>query len=114
MQGQRQLLLPHIDVPSINHIDWAALQQAGIKGVCFDKDNTIAAPYALQVHASVRAALQRCLTTFPRSAVLFSNSAGAPLLHMFLAHSTHAHCFSRWPHASGTYLLPSQNGSACS
>ena len=40
-----KLALPHISVPDIRHIDWAELHGRGFKGVVFDKDNTITAPY---------------------------------------------------------------------
>lgn len=44
----------------ITHVDWEALQAAGFKGCVFDKDNTLTAPFALEVrpYAAVETAVQ--------------------------------------------------------
>lgn len=52
------------------------LKRAGFKGCVFDKDNTLTAPYALEIHPEVQEALQRCQETFGEDVVLYSNSAG--------------------------------------
>ena len=78
VQGERQLLLPHADVPSIASIDWPRLAARGYKGVVFDKDNTLTLPYTLSLHPSVATSLGECKAAFEGRVVLFSNSAGAP------------------------------------
>ncbi len=38
----------------VSDIDWARLRDDyGIRGICFDKDNTITAPYSHNIHFSV-------------------------------------------------------------
>lgn len=46
---QRGLVVPHFRVPDIRSINWAALKARGCRGVVFDKDNTLTAPYAPSV-----------------------------------------------------------------
>lgn len=54
-----------------------ALKRAGFKGCVFDKDNTLTAPYALEIHPEVQEALLHCREAFGDDAlVLYSNSAG--------------------------------------
>lgn len=75
--GDRQLAVPHASVPDIRWLDWQALREAGFKGCVFDKDGTLSAPFALEVDARIKSALDNCLTTFgANNVVLYSNSAG--------------------------------------
>ncbi|TFJ81634.1 hypothetical protein NSK_006885 [Nannochloropsis salina CCMP1776] len=49
----------------------------GIKGVIFDKDNTITAPYVDEVHEQVADAFETSKRVFgPRKLIIISNSAG--------------------------------------
>ena len=73
------LALPHAHVRDIRELDFAQLRAAGCRGVVFDKDNTLTAPYANEVFPRLAGALRSCVDTFgaERVAVL-SNSAGTP------------------------------------
>ncbi|KAM7261931.1 hypothetical protein ACFE04_021008 [Oxalis oulophora] len=72
----QHLALPHLRVPDINYIDWGELQNKGFKGVVFDKDNTITAPYSLKVWPPVNSALDDCKELFGNDIAVYSNSAG--------------------------------------
>ncbi|MED6146352.1 Phosphatidylglycerophosphate phosphatase 1, chloroplastic/mitochondrial [Stylosanthes scabra] len=71
-----KLALPHIAVPDIRYIDWAELRRKGFKGVVFDKDNTITAPYSLLPWPPLESALESCKLEFGPDIAVFSNSAG--------------------------------------
>ncbi|KAJ7963897.1 haloacid dehalogenase (HAD) superfamily protein [Quillaja saponaria] len=72
----QRLALPHIAVEDIRYIDWAYLQRRGFKGVVFDKDNTIIAPYSLTLWGPLGSSLERCKSVFGADMAVFSNSAG--------------------------------------
>lgn len=72
----RHLALPHVVVPDVRYIDWGELQRRGFKGVVFDKDNTITAPYCLTIWAPFKSSLEQCKSVFGHNVVVFSNSAG--------------------------------------
>lgn len=74
-----QLALPHLFVPDIRWVDWPALRRLGFRGVVFDKDNTLTAPYSLALWPPLSPSLRLCQTAFPGSVAVFSNSAGASL-----------------------------------
>lgn len=59
-------------------VNYEALRDdAGIKAVVFDKDNTLTAPYETDVHIRAKAGLQNALEVFGSSNVaILSNSAG--------------------------------------
>ena len=42
---QPRLIIPHITVPNITHLRFAAWKELGIRAVVIDKDNTLTAPY---------------------------------------------------------------------
>ena len=71
------LIIPSLSIQDINHLNLTDLHKIGIKGVILDKDNTITAPYSLQIHPRVKNALLRLQSSFPNHAIL-SNSAGTP------------------------------------
>ena len=75
-QSDRPLALPHLAVPDVSWVDWAALRAAGFEGCVFDKDNTLTEPYALALHPAARGGLATCLRAFGGRVVLYSNSAG--------------------------------------
>ncbi|XP_021898361.1 uncharacterized protein LOC110815037 isoform X2 [Carica papaya] len=60
----RHLVLPHVIVPDIRYIDWGELKKRGFKGVVFDKDNTITAPYSLTLWPPLSSSLKRCKAVF--------------------------------------------------
>jgi phosphatidylglycerophosphatase GEP4 len=72
----KQLALPHVSVPDIRYIDWVELHRRGFKGVVFDKDNTITAPYSLKLWGPLGSSLERCKSVFGADIAAFSNSAG--------------------------------------
>ncbi|CAG9463665.1 unnamed protein product [Pedinophyceae sp. YPF-701] len=75
--SQKSLAIPHVDVPDIRWLDWAAMRDAGIRACVFDKDNTLTAPYALEVYPDVSEAVAECLRVFGAEKVaILSNSAG--------------------------------------
>lgn len=71
-----KLALPHISVPDIRYVDWAELRRKGFKGVVFDKDNTITAPYSLMPWPPLESSLEHCKSEFGPDIAVFSNSAG--------------------------------------
>lgn len=76
-QGNQSLALPHLSVPDISWIDWAALRSAGFKACVFDKDNTLSEPFALEVPPALLPSFQACQAAFgAKKLVLYSNSAG--------------------------------------
>lgn len=74
------LLKPHLCVQNISHIDVDELRRCGVKAVVLDKDNTITAPYADDVHPAAALGLERLRKAFPaaRAVSILSNSAGTP------------------------------------
>ncbi|BAT89117.1 uncharacterized protein HKW66_Vig0181520 [Vigna angularis] len=71
-----KLAMPHISVPDIRYVDWAVLHKKGFKGVVFDKDNTITAPYSLKPWPPLASSLECCKLAFGHDIAVFSNSAG--------------------------------------
>ncbi|RRT82688.1 hypothetical protein B296_00019489 [Ensete ventricosum] len=73
-----RLALPHLSVPDIRWVDWPALRRLGFRGVVFDKDNTLTAPYSLSLWPSLDPSFRLCHSAFPAGSIaVFSNSAGA-------------------------------------
>ena len=70
------LLLPHLSVPTLNHLQPATLKAAGVRGVLLDKDNTITAPYRDEPHPEAQRGLAQLLQHFPGRVAILSNSAG--------------------------------------
>ncbi|KAK2978485.1 hypothetical protein RJ640_003239 [Escallonia rubra] len=70
------LVLPHVFVPDIRHIDWAVLRREGFQGVVFDKDNTITVPYSLALWSPLDSSMEHCKSVFGNNIAVFSNSAG--------------------------------------
>jgi phosphatidylglycerophosphatase GEP4 len=50
--------------PDIRHIRWGQLHAAGLRAVVFDKDNTVTAPYATEVHGPLQNAIENCIQVF--------------------------------------------------
>uniref|UniRef100_A0A1J3J513 Phosphatidylglycerophosphatase GEP4, mitochondrial n=1 Tax=Noccaea caerulescens TaxID=107243 RepID=A0A1J3J513_NOCCA len=72
----RHLVLPHVSVKDLRYIDWGELKRKGFKGVVFDKDNTLTAPYSLAIWPPLRASIEQCKAVFGHDIAVFSNSAG--------------------------------------
>ncbi|XP_043701532.1 phosphatidylglycerophosphate phosphatase 1, chloroplastic/mitochondrial [Telopea speciosissima] len=73
---ERHLAIPHITVRDISWIDWVELERRGFRGVIFDKDNTLTAPYSLALWPPLNPSLERCRSVFDGNVAIFSNSAG--------------------------------------
>ena len=76
LQGDGSAALPHVSVPNISYVDWAALKRAGFEGAVFDKDNTLTEPYAIAIAPNLVDSLRKCIETFDGKVVVLSNSAG--------------------------------------
>lgn len=72
----RHLVLPHVSVRDLRYIDWGELKKRGFKGVVFDKDNTLTAPYSLAIWPPLRPSIEQCKAVFGHDIAVFSNSAG--------------------------------------
>ncbi|KAI8977621.1 mitochondrial PGP phosphatase-domain-containing protein [Mycotypha africana] len=72
------LAMPHLIVDDIRQINFTNLKKYGnIKAIGFDKDNCLTAPYASDIHPSLKGAWQNCLTAFTKDKIIIvSNSAG--------------------------------------
>ena len=75
---QPSLALPHLEVGTIADVDFRGLRALGCRGVVFDKDNTLTAPYVDTLEPSLRAALDEARTAFDGKVAVLSNSAGTP------------------------------------
>ncbi|KAF7024187.1 hypothetical protein CFC21_036566 [Triticum aestivum] len=74
--SEPRLALPHVSVQDIRWLDWAELRRAGFRGVVFDKDNTLTAPYAPELWPLLTASFDQCRAAFPGAIAVYSNSAG--------------------------------------
>jgi phosphatidylglycerophosphatase GEP4 len=72
------LVVPHVSVDNISQVNYAALkEQAGIRAIIFDKDNTLTAPYAMEIHPLAASGLETAKQVFGTDNVaIMSNSAG--------------------------------------
>ncbi|KAH6914035.1 mitochondrial PGP phosphatase-domain-containing protein [Coprinopsis sp. MPI-PUGE-AT-0042] len=75
-----RLVLPHISVKDIRHLDFRALKKAGYRGAVFDKDNCLTIPYKDTLVPELTDAWRECLDTFgDGNVIIVSNSAGTYL-----------------------------------
>ena len=81
MQFTAHLTQYGTQAPDIRHIRWGQLYMAGLKAVVFDKDNTVTAPYATEVHGPLRNAVDNCVSVFGdfRAPLLSSPLSRPPL-----------------------------------
>lgn len=72
------VLVPHVSVANVSELNYRAMKEnANIRAVVFDKDNTLTAPYASDVHADASAGLEAAKAVFGvRNVAILSNSAG--------------------------------------
>jgi len=72
------LASPHIHVATISDVNYQSMRDhCGIKAVIFDKDNTLTAPYANEIHVRAALGLKNALDVFGHDNVaILSNSAG--------------------------------------
>lgn len=73
---KKSLAIPHFSVKDISKIDPEKLKSYGFKGLVFDKDNTLTAPYVNQIHPLIIESFQRYQSLFGNNIVIMSNSAG--------------------------------------
>ena len=73
---RKSLAIPHFSVKDISKINPEKLEYYGFKGLVFDKDNTLTAPYVNQIYPSISKSFQGFQTTFGDRIVIMSNSAG--------------------------------------
>uniref|UniRef100_A0A7S0L2L9 Phosphatidylglycerophosphatase n=1 Tax=Coccolithus braarudii TaxID=221442 RepID=A0A7S0L2L9_9EUKA len=72
-------MVPHLRVRDLSKLDFASMRAAGIVGLVLDKDNTLTAPYAMEVEPRLRRAVEQARQTFgSQNVVVLSNSAGTP------------------------------------
>lgn len=68
----------HILLIDVSEIDWTRLKdEYGIAAICFDKDNTLTAPYSQNLHLSVIESIEKCRQVFKGRIAVFSNSIGS-------------------------------------
>lgn len=72
------LAVPHVHVQTISEVNYQSMRDfCGIKAVIFDKDNTLTAPYATEIHEDAALGLKNALDVFGHDNVaILSNSAG--------------------------------------
>ena len=72
------LMVPHVSLDNVSQLHYQALRdQCGIRAVIFDKDNTLTAPYGMDIHPDASAGLQAAKDVFGSDNVaIMSNSAG--------------------------------------
>ena len=73
---RKSLAVPHFSVKDITKIDPEKLKQAGFKGLVFDKDNTLTAPYVNEIYPTVQEAFAHYREIFGERIAIMSNSAG--------------------------------------
>ncbi len=72
----KSLAIPHFLVKDISMIRPDVLKDIGFKGLVFDKDNTLTAPYALEIFPTIRDSFREYQQSFGDQMVIISNSAG--------------------------------------
>ncbi|CAO1624796.1 unnamed protein product [Jaminaea pallidilutea] len=71
------LVVPHLVVPSINHLSWTEAYRLGVRSVVLDKDNCITAPLSDQLAPELSSSFAQCQQVFGKENVLIvSNSSG--------------------------------------
>ena len=81
------LINPSKSVRDISVVNVQELKDMGIKGLVLDKDNTITAPYSLQLHPRVKHATLHIQSAFPNKVSLFR----IVVIHLF-CHLFHVSC----------------------
>ncbi|SPO21898.1 uncharacterized protein UTRI_01886_B [Ustilago trichophora] len=72
------LVVPHVQVPDIRHLDWEALHANGARFLVFDKDNCLTAPHSDVLEPAITDAWEQCQRVFGRENILIvSNSSGS-------------------------------------
>lgn len=72
----KSLAIPHFSVKDISKISPEKLKEQGFKGLIFDKDNTLTAPYVNEIYPTILEAFQHYQQVYENNIVIMSNSAG--------------------------------------
>lgn len=72
----KSLAIPHFSIQDISKICPIKLKQHGFKGLIFDKDNTLTAPYKNHIFPSISAPFKEFQSVFGDNIIIISNSAG--------------------------------------
>lgn len=72
----KSLALPHFLVSDISKINPEMLKKLGFKGLVFDKDNTLTAPYKNSIYPTITQFFEHYKNIFDDKIVIMSNSAG--------------------------------------
>ncbi len=72
------VLVPHVSVANVSELNYKAMKErAGVKAVVFDKDNTLTAPYGMDIHKDAAKGLESAKEIFgSQNVAIMSNSAG--------------------------------------
>lgn len=72
------LFVPHVALSNVSQLNYTALKEhCGIRAVIFDKDNTLTAPYGMDIHPDASQGLELAKSVFGSANVaIMSNSAG--------------------------------------
>jgi len=73
---RKSLAIPHFSVKDISKIDPQKLKEYGFKGLVFDKDNTLTAPYINEIYPTIQEAFAQYQSTYGNQIIIMSNSAG--------------------------------------
>lgn len=73
---RKSLAIPHFSVQDISKIDPEKLKFHGFKGLLFDKDNTLTAPYVNEIYPTLQDTFSRYQSIFGHQIAIISNSAG--------------------------------------
>ena len=72
------LLIPHLHVSSMRHLDWHHIYASGVRYIVFDKDNCLTAPHHDQLAEPLQTTWKECRRVFgSENLLLVSNSAGS-------------------------------------
>ena len=71
-----RLAIPHFHVPDIRRISAGRLRELGVKGVIFDKDNTLTLPYSMSLVPLLLRTVSDFTHYFPGKIAILSNFAG--------------------------------------
>eukprot|EP01041_Mallomonas_annulata_P012728 gene12728-26812_t len=75
--GRPSLCIPRLQISSLDQLNLSLLKECGIRGIIFDKDNTLTITYMDELHPSVVQTVQECKKQFPSGLAILSNSIGS-------------------------------------
>jgi phosphatidylglycerophosphatase GEP4 len=72
------LFVPHVALDNVSQLNYSALKEhCGIRAVIFDKDNTLTAPYGMEIHPDASQGFELAKSVFgSENVAIMSNSAG--------------------------------------